>query len=48
MASIALAISATGFLFATAAAEERENVSRFGPAYMEYMKRTRRFVPFLF
>ena len=46
--SIALALGATGFLIATAIAEERENVARFGAAYAAYMKRTRRFAPFLF
>ena len=34
-------------LFATAKAEEAENVAQFGQAYRDYMKRTRRFVPFL-
>ncbi len=46
--SIVLALSASGFLFAAAVAEERENLARFGEAYAAYMKRTRRFVPFLF
>ncbi len=45
---IVLAVSASGFLMATAVAEERENLARFGAAYAAYMKRTRRFVPFLF
>ena len=48
LASIALTASATGFLAATAMAEEGENLSRFGTAYAEYMKHTRRFIPFLF
>ena len=46
--SIVLALSASGFLVATAVAEERENLESFGAAYAGYMKRTRRFVPFLF
>lgn len=46
-ANIAMALGATGFLFATALAEERENLVRFGAEYADYMKRTRRFVPFL-
>ena len=46
--SIALALGASGFLVATAVAEERENLMAFGAAYAAYMKRTRRFVPFLF
>ena len=45
---IVLALSATGFLIATSAAEEKENLARFGAAYTAYMQRTRRFVPFLF
>jgi protein-S-isoprenylcysteine O-methyltransferase Ste14 len=47
-ASIALTLGATGFLLATAIAEERENLRRFGTAYAEYMETTRRFIPFLF
>ncbi len=43
----ALALAATGFLTATAKAEEVENISYFGPAYEAYMRRTKRFVPFL-
>ena len=46
--NIALAFAAAGFLLATALAEEKENLARFGSEYPEYMKRTRRFVPFLF
>jgi protein-S-isoprenylcysteine O-methyltransferase Ste14 len=44
----ALAGLATASLYATACVEERENTERFGQAYSEYMKRTRRFVPFVF
>jgi protein-S-isoprenylcysteine O-methyltransferase Ste14 len=46
--SIVLALAASGFLLATAAAEERENLASFGADYAAYMKRTRRFVPYLF
>ncbi len=46
--SIALTLGVTGFLLATAMAEERENMLRFGAGYADYMKTTRRFVPFLF
>lgn len=46
--SMALALGASGFLTATAMAEERENLRGFGEAYAAYMKRTRRFIPFLF
>jgi protein-S-isoprenylcysteine O-methyltransferase Ste14 len=38
---------ATLALGATAKAEEAENVARFGEEYRDYMKRTRRFVPFV-
>jgi len=43
-----LALGASGFFIATAIAEERENLVGFGAAYAGYMKRTRRFIPFLF
>ncbi len=45
---ILLALGATSFLIATAVAEEGENLTRFGDAYAAYMRRTRRFVPFVF
>jgi protein-S-isoprenylcysteine O-methyltransferase Ste14 len=48
ISSIVLALGASGFLLATSIAEERENLISFGAAYADYMKRTRRFVPFLF
>jgi protein-S-isoprenylcysteine O-methyltransferase Ste14 len=48
IASVLLALAATGFLVATAVAEEKENLESFGANYAAYMKRTRRFVPFLF
>jgi hypothetical protein len=43
-----LASAATGFLPATAAADEAECLRFFGAEYAEYRRRTRRFVPFLF
>ena len=46
--SVLLALGAAGFLIATALVEERENVARFGASYAEYMKHTRRFVPFVY
>jgi len=46
--TIALGLATTAALYFTARAEERENVARFGDLYQEYMKRTNRFVPFLF
>jgi len=47
LATLALGVVASLALFATAKAEEAENVARFGEEYREYMRRTRRFVPFL-
>jgi protein-S-isoprenylcysteine O-methyltransferase Ste14 len=46
--SIVLTLGATGFLTATAIAEEKENRKRFGESYAAYMRHTRRFIPFLF
>lgn len=45
--ALILAVVATLALIATAKAEEKENLNRFGRKYTDYMKRTRRFVPFL-
>jgi protein-S-isoprenylcysteine O-methyltransferase Ste14 len=42
-----LACGATGFLVATARAEEVENLLRFGEAYRDFMHRTKRFIPFV-
>jgi protein-S-isoprenylcysteine O-methyltransferase Ste14 len=47
ISTLALAGIATLALAATAMAEEAENVARFGQEYRDYMKRTRRFVPFV-
>lgn len=44
---VVLALSAGGFLVATALAEERENLVSFGAGYLAYSKGTRRFIPFL-
>lgn len=43
-----LVLAATLALIATAKAEEAECTRFFGPAYQEYMRHTRMFVPFLF
>ena len=43
-----VALGATGFLLATAKAEETENVRYFGAAYQAYMQHTKMFVPFVF
>lgn len=42
-------VTATTVLVVVAAhMEERENLAFFGPRYRDYMRRTRRFIPFLF
>ena len=46
--TLVLAVFATLALVATAKAEEAENVTQFGQEYIDYMERTRRFVPFMF
>ncbi len=46
--SLVLGVVATIALTFTAKAEERENLTRFGEAYRDYMSHTARFVPFLF
>ena len=40
--------AASGFLWLTAVTDERECLAYFGPAYADYMQRTRRFIPYLF
>src|SRR5512139_3353125 len=42
--NILLGLIATAFLVATARAEEAEDIRFFGPAYREYMQRTRMFI----
>ncbi len=46
--SILLVILATVTLYLTARFEEGEDVVIFGAAYSDYMKRTRRFIPYIF
>jgi protein-S-isoprenylcysteine O-methyltransferase Ste14 len=48
LASGCMGVVASGFLYMTAKVEEAENITYFGEAYQEYMKRTRMFLPFLF
>ena len=48
IAAIILAIAATIFLVFTAKADETECTQFFGTKYQDYMKRTKRFIPFLF
>lgn len=42
-----LVLASTALIFATALREEKECLAHFGDAYRHYMRRTRRFVPFL-
>lgn len=43
-----LALAASATLLLIARIEENENLAYFGPAYREYMRRTKMFVPYLF
>lgn len=45
---LALASMASYFLLRTALADERECLAYFGEPYRQYMRRTRRFIPWLF
>ena len=45
---VCLGLASSLFLFLTALADEAECIAFFGPQYQTYMRRTRRFVPFLF
>ena len=44
----ALALLCTFFLVATARIEERENIDHFGDHYVEYMKHSKMFIPYIF
>jgi protein-S-isoprenylcysteine O-methyltransferase Ste14 len=48
VAGIVIAITATVFLVFTAKADESECIQFFGAQYINYMKHTKRFIPFLF
>jgi protein-S-isoprenylcysteine O-methyltransferase Ste14 len=48
VASVIAIIIASITLYLAAVVEEGEDLRRFGPAYAEYMKKTKRFVPFVF
>lgn len=45
---VVLALVAVFFLIMTARADEAESIQFFGPAYSEYMLKTKRFIPFIF
>jgi len=42
------ALVVTAFLYATARADENECQAKFGDEYTAYMRRTKRFIPFIF
>jgi protein-S-isoprenylcysteine O-methyltransferase Ste14 len=42
-----IAILSTAFLFITAIFDEKECIQYFGEKYREYMKRSKRFIPFI-
>lgn len=46
--NLGLAALATLCLYLTARVEEGENLARFGEPYRAYMRRTKRFIPFVF
>ena len=48
IAGILLALIASVFLYLTARSEEEENIRSFGVAYEGYMKKTWRFIPYVF
>ncbi len=48
LTGLILTVAASLLLLVTARIEEQENIRYFGPVYQEYMKRTCRFIPFLF
>jgi protein-S-isoprenylcysteine O-methyltransferase Ste14 len=45
---IILVVAITALITATAKVEEKENLSKFGADYAEYMKGTKMFIPFFF
>ena len=45
---VGLAMISSLFLSATARADEKECITKFGDAYVVYMKTTKRFIPYLF
>jgi len=44
--SIVLSVGASGLIVATAKVEEAEDVKLFGQSYLQYMKKTKMFLPF--
>ncbi len=48
VAGIVLAVTASIFLYLTAHKEEEENIRTFGAEYKDYIKKTKRFIPYLY
>ena len=46
--TLLLALAATALLWITALRDEEECLAHFGEPYRDYMRRTRRFIPFVF
>lgn len=46
--AIALAVASSFFMLCTVRIEEKECIAYFGQAYIDYMQRTRRFLPWLY
>jgi protein-S-isoprenylcysteine O-methyltransferase Ste14 len=42
-----VSVLSTGFLYLTALSDEKECILYFGDKYKEYMKRSKRFIPFV-
>ncbi len=47
LVSFALALVASGLPVAMAKVEEKDNISKFGDDYAEYIKTTKMFIPFI-
>ncbi len=45
--TISLALLTLVFVFLTARTEEKENINFFGDSYVEYMKKSKMFIPFI-
>jgi protein-S-isoprenylcysteine O-methyltransferase Ste14 len=43
-----ISILSTVFLFITSKIEEKEDIEYFGDKYIDYMKNSKRFIPFFF
>ena len=47
LAGLFITVLSTGFIFATAKIEEKENIAFFGPSYIAYKKRSKMFIPYV-